>query len=278
MVGSLRSVRFSQRHGYTAVKSVAQRESLDTETRNGLWSVLTLMVFEDAQGTHLYNVPPVEQLMRSLWMNFFKQPVDTLPTWGNDAVKRIRTYFFEAQWYEVLDFVEFVVQRHPYESQAERIRDLANGVLTRELSAYRFVGKTIAEITSAEEIAEIESAIDAAAPGPRTQLQQAVSLLADRSNPDYRNSIKESISAVEGTLNQLAGTSGLSLGDALKKLDIELHGAFRAALGNLYGYTSDGDGIRHSLLDEPNLDYADAKFMLVTCSAFVNYLTAKHGG
>lgn len=51
----------------------------------------------------------------------------------------------------------------------------------------------------------------------------------------------------------------------------------RAALGNLYGYTSDGDGIRHSLLEEPNLDYSDAKFMLVTCSAFVNYLTSKRG-
>jgi len=28
-------------------------------------------------------------------------------------------------------------------------------------------------------------------------------------------------------------------------------------------------------MDEPNLDIEDAKFMLVSCSAFVNYLVVK---
>jgi hypothetical protein len=46
-------------------------------------------------------------------------------------------------------------------------------------------------------------------------------------------------------------------------------------LSALYGYTSDSSGIRHALQDEPNLDFVDAKFMLVACSAFVNYLTDK---
>jgi len=43
----------------------------------------------------------------------------------------------------------------------------------------------------------------------------------------------------------------------------------------LYGYTSDSDGIRHALLKENKLNFEDAKFMLVSCSAFVNYLTIK---
>jgi hypothetical protein len=42
----------------------------------------------------------------------------------------------------------------------------------------------------------------------------------------------------------------------------------------LYGNGTE-PGIRHSLMEPPNLDYADAKFMLVTCSAFVNYALAK---
>jgi len=33
--------------------------------------------------------------------------------------------------------------------------------------------------------------------------------------------------------------------------------------------------IRHSLLNEPNVDFEDAKFMLVACCAFVNYLISK---
>jgi len=43
----------------------------------------------------------------------------------------------------------------------------------------------------------------------------------------------------------------------------------------MYGYTSDADGIRHKLLDEATIDFEDAKFMLVSCSAFVNLLRAR---
>jgi hypothetical protein len=43
----------------------------------------------------------------------------------------------------------------------------------------------------------------------------------------------------------------------------------------MYGYTSDAEGIRHALMDEPTLESEDAKFMLVSCSAFVNYLRSK---
>ena len=31
----------------------------------------------------------------------------------------------------------------------------------------------------------------------------------------------------------------------------------------------------HALMDEPTLDIEDAKFMLISCSAFVNYLVVK---
>ena len=47
------------------------------------------------------------------------------------------------------------------------------------------------------------------------------------------------------------------------------------ALKSLYGYTSDAEGIRHALSDVPTLDAADAKFMLVTCAAFMTYLIQK---
>jgi hypothetical protein len=44
---------------------------------------------------------------------------------------------------------------------------------------------------------------------------------------------------------------------------------------NLFRYTSDEDGVRHAAKDEPTVSFDEAKFMLVTCSAFVNYLTPK---
>jgi hypothetical protein len=102
-----------------------------------------------------------------------------------------------------------------------------------------------------------------------------VELLADRKSPDYRNSIKESISAVEAIANRAAGTTGKTLGQAIDAMSLDLHGALAEAFKKLYGYTSDASGIRHALMDEPNLELEDAMFMLVTCSAFVNFVVAK---
>jgi len=143
--------------------------------------------------------------------------------------------------------------------------DFCDSVLERELSAYRFVGDRITQITSEEEVSEIGEALD---------------LLADRKLPDYSNSIKESISAVsavEAICNLIAKEETATLGQALKKIEekVSLHPALKCAFSNLYGYTSDARSIRHALLDEPNLSFEDAKFMLVSCSAFVNYLISK---
>lgn len=56
---------------------------------------------------------------------------------------------------------------------------------------------------------------------------------------------------------------------------IAIHPALKKGFSNIYGYTSDASGIRHALLDEPNLDFENAKYMLVSCSAFINYLASK---
>jgi hypothetical protein len=43
-------------------------------------------------------------------------------------------------------------------------------------------------------------------------------------------------------------------------------------LSRLYGWTSDAGGIRHAIKDADEVERTDAQFMLVNCSAFVNYL------
>jgi hypothetical protein len=54
-----------------------------------------------------------------------------------------------------------------------------------------------------------------------------------------------------------------------------LHTVLKDSLSQLYGYTSDADGIRHAMLEESNSTYIDAKFMLVACTNFINYLIEK---
>ena len=46
----------------------------------------------------------------------------------------------------------------------------------------------------------------------------------------------------------------------------------------LFGYTSDEGGIRHAEgLFVSEVSFEEAKFMLVSCSAFVNYLISEYG-
>ena len=48
------------------------------------------------------------------------------------------------------------------------------------------------------------------------------------------------------------------------------------SISNISGsYTSDADGIRHSMLEESSLSFSDAKFMLVACSGFINYVLGR---
>ena len=70
-----------------------------------------------------------------------------------------------------------------------------------------------------------------------------------------------------------------TLGAALKVLEQRgrMHGGLKAAFGNLYGYSSDEEGVRHALVfgDEAQVDEADALFMLGACASLVSYLLAR---
>ena len=72
-----------------------------------------------------------------------------------------------------------------------------------------------------------------------------------------------------------------TLSKAIKRLEdhgVVMHNQFRAALEKLYNYTSDEGGIRHAEgLTESEVTFAEAKYMLVSCCAFVNYLLEKYG-
>ena len=271
-------MRFSQRHGYKPVKSIVQREDVDDDLRVGMWNVLDLRIWSKGDNSWLTSRPVEYSVTQALWKDFFKEPLDEIPAEWRKAYAEIRSRYFNCSWDEVLDFVEFVVQVRGAVRGKEIAQDL-NVVLERERSAYRFVELSVVEITSPEEIASIEDALASTAsiPGVATHLRSAIDLLSDRDSPDYRNSIKESISAVEAMTNRVAGTNGKTLGAALKQMNVNLHPALDGAFSKLYGYTSDADGIRHALMDEPNLEFEDAKFMLVACSAVVNYLLAKAG-
>ena len=268
---------FSERKGLTPVSETIQIDSMTVELKNSLWNALDIAFWSKADFVHSeYRTPRIQGFSRLLWTEYFKKPVDERPGRGPDILKIIRKYFFSCKWNEVYDFLEFIVSKH--EPSTPRLADLLNRFLERELSGYRFVAGHLIDVTNQEEIKMIEEvARDSKFAGVSAHIECALEHYADRENPNYRNSIKESISAVESIARVVSGRDKATLGDALKAIEKsgQLHPALKNGFLNLYGYTSDEQGIRHAMLDEPNLTAADARYFLVSCSSFVNYLKAQ---
>lgn len=272
--------KFSQRYGYTEIERAFQRERINETLRTALWNVLSGLMWdlwEHPSEYHGYSQTSkqINMISKRLWFHYFKRDMDALPKFRGDfnrggAYDIFKEYFFGCKWYEVYDFIEFLIQDRDTLITGKGIEFL-NQVLETENAAYRIIGTEIVEITDSNEIKAIEDGLSHPNAPVREHIRTALAMLSDRNNPDYRNSIKEAISAVEATCRLITGRATATLGDALKKIP-NLHPALRKSFSELYGFTSDASGIRHSLLDESNLTYSEAKFMLVACSAFVSYL------
>jgi hypothetical protein len=277
-------MRFSERYGYRQVHTAIQKESMDEDLRNTLWSALKVQYWDTvAEDSYLgFDLrTPVNrkmlELFRRLWFSFFKKPLDTLPMEWQPVLVSLRRDFFSWSWHEVYDFIEFVAQHYPDKQVNDGFIANCNQLLEREMSAYRFVGQNIAPITSEEEITAINDALTTEIDPVREHINSALEKLTDRKNPDYRNSIKESISAVESLVIKATGSDKGTLGQLLKILEgkTDLHPALKGAFEKLYGYTSDAGGIRHALLEKNTVTFEQAKFMLVVCSAFTNYVLSE---
>jgi hypothetical protein len=280
---------FSQRIGKSKVKTELEKEGLGPELINSLWTmfmegIIDEKINEGIKYPERYN--EITKFFRSVWMHFFKYPIDNLPIadYGynnrqvdvDQALNYVRKWFYKAEWYHVLDFIEFWSQ----EDNLGTFQILCNIYFKREFSAYRFIDGNLVEINSKEEILEIERALNISDKfkSVKVHLKRSLELISDKKNPDYRNSIKESISAVESICKIIINDDKTTLGKALGEIEKKhkIPGSLKSAFSALYGFTSDEAGIRHSLLDKGiNVEIEEARFMLITCSAFINYLINK---
>lgn len=268
---------FSQRKGIKPLQKPLQLDGLDEELRNSLWNCLHICYWshwEEYQYVWTEESKALNTLAKVYYYHYFKVPIDSADKYFPDALAHFRSYFFAAEWNEVFDFIEFAYSHGP---KLADFKSYCNGVLERENSGYRFIDGQFAEITSKDELAAIEEASQIHVAPVAKHIHRAVELLSDRKHPDYRNSIKESISAVESLCQIMSKDDKATLGKALAVLEksSQIHGALKTGFAALYGYTNEADGIRHAMLDEPNVSFTDAKYMLVSCSAFVNYLVGK---
>lgn len=285
---------FSDRLGITQPKLALQVDSIDVDLRNCLWECCCEFYFKEFGESPYVAKTPLSPILRDLYVNHFKQTSDNIDTFVSDEVAKQKVNFYQLRWYEIYNLIEFLSGAasrnivpgtirailHP-EMYDEGFKERVNFFLEREKSAYRFIGDVLAPISSDIEVAAISEAAGVGDKfvGARSHIRQAVLLFGRKPEPDYRNTIKEAISGVESAVRVLVGNPKATLGDGLKKLEEvkPLHPAFRQAMDRLYGYTSDEGGIRHSLIDLAKVDEADAKFMLLTCSAFINFCVQRSG-
>jgi hypothetical protein len=279
--------KFSERIGIS-VPSTIQLDSVSDELRNSLWNYM-VSLYDDSD--RKYWIMVADNVARF----FRKSPVDELPYSNTDCRKWLKAYFYKLEWYKLYDFIEFIAEDHEHmtkepsygggytyhRTKRTDLTNIINYILERELSGYRFISGILSPISDKIEVDEIESAIKSAVNhgllGVHEHIKTAIELLGKKPTPDYRNSIKEAISAVESIAKQISGTNAQGLSDPLNELakKTDLHGALKEGFIKLYGYTSDEDGIRHSILEQANIGFTEAKYMIVSCSAFVNYLIEK---
>ena len=268
--------KFSDRLGVTQPSKELQVGRIDADLYVSLWNWTVEVIQYDKASDSL-----------DLIWKYLRRPLNQLQIYQRIELNWLYSVFMNFQWYEVYNFVEFLLQDvvtiHKAVSVLPFFERQLNRTLEFELSGYRVINMEIVPIADESELAAIRQVISKsgsdALRGPREHIAKALSLLSKKPEPDYENSIKESISAVESISKLLTNERSGGLDKALEKLSskVEFHPALKRAFSHLYGFTSDQSGIRHAILDSKEVGFAEAKFMLVTCSAFVNFVleTAK---
>lgn len=277
-------ISFSERNGYVKPSKVFILKKVPTEVSNAICSALIRAVQEmDLDCFAQFDkLKPSERLSQYIWSHFWNESIlgseyDSKHCWGD-----VLTWFNsnEIKWYYKIDFVEFVIDNFQSARIREKFIDELNDQFESLNFGYRIVDGYVIDVVSKHEIESIEDAIENSPDQVRHHMGNALSLYSKRPEPDYANSIKESISAVEAQLRNMTGanTFGEAL-NALQKSEKKIHPRLKETLDKLYAYTNQPDtGARHSLMDTES-EYIpaseEALFMVITCSAAVNYLKTK---
>lgn len=257
--------------------------------RSGLLNALTPSFFPEFSptaeplDTHLMRPEssPSARLIIEIVDDYFRRPTDTIDY--EDEYKRIRSHVLQGQWHTVYDLVEFIFNSKTVTSlvhlkKPEQAVNEINRVLARELAAWRCVSGQVTPVTDPLEIDSLEESLSVTDVAS-DHLRVAIQYLADKNAQDFRNCVKEAISAVEAIVKGTSGAPKASFASAMKTEEFKLllpHQALREAATKLYGYTSDASGIRHALTEgDTPVDRDTAKYLLIVCASFVNLVRAR---
>lgn len=268
---------FSRRYKYN-VKDI-QLECASEVLKNRIFAAFYKQEFDIYDSIDKKNYTTgIEDMMIQMGITYdFPQNV----IYKTQNAKALEDYviYGRKEWYVIFDFIERYLKICD-DATFDKMQAEFNAILEDEVSAYRILDGLVVPITNKSEMGSVSDAMNTPFEACSIHIAKALELFANREKPDYENSIKESISAVESICSEITGVEGAqaTLGKTIKKLKdagMHIHPAMENAFTSLYGYTSDEGGIRHGSIDFVEAPSEDAKYMLITCSAFVNYLVEK---
>lgn len=268
-------VKFSIRNGIVSGKINIKGDNVTL--RNRLWILFYQFAF-DPYDSMEYQLTDIEKTMAEFGIHY-EFPYNKIHKQNN--VETLKKHIVHGNcWWHIYELIEVYIARILESPKKSEFISQVNRMLEEENSGYRMVGELFVPITNEIELSAVEKTIVSSFDTVEKHMKKALNLFSDRLHPDYENSIKESISAVEAMCCIITGESGKSatLGATLKKLEkhnIYIHEALKSAFEKLYGYTSDENGIRHGGIDFKGASSDDARYMLISCSAFINYFTAQ---
>lgn len=278
---------FSEAHGMGSCNTQMQINELDKRTRNILCNCISMSLDGEYSKTdsfgYLTKYKEEDFLCRMVFSYALGLKIDVTKHYSiNELISIIDEVFSKAPYNEIFDLIEQICRfRYKQKERLDEFCKLLNIILENEYVGYRMIEGRFVPITDENEITSIEDACNNKFEGVRAHISKAVGFIADRERKDCKNCIKESISAVESICSIIVEDENATLGKAIKQLKdkgLKIHPALERAFLSFYGYTSDEGGIRHSEgMFESDVTFEEAKFMLVSCSAFVNYLTANYG-
>ena len=263
---------FSERNGITPSKAIIYN-SISRSCKNRVINLINMMFqnYLDAKEIKALYINILDEFGIKIDTYIISNTAEFLYEYLIDEFNEL---WEKVSWNQCFDVLEIMLQEEYYDID---FKCEINEIFEEEKMGYRIIDDQIVDITNESEIEEIEEAIDSNFNTVNDHIQKSLELYSDRKNPDYKNSIKESITAVESMCCIICGEN-VELGKALGRLEnngIYIHGAMKNGFQSLYGYTSDESGIRHGGIEDKEVTEEDAKFMLITCSAFVNYLKVK---
>lgn len=275
---------FSDRNGIRPISREIQLFELEQDTRIVLFNKLKNLFDQQVEDRELND----NVLFKIIVENVFNDIYDNYRDDYSSIFEDILDVFKEGSYDSIIDLIEFVCNLifetdEEYEERYRNsygqciyidVRRQMNIAFENEYVGYRFVGDKIVKITNEFEIDSIEESFKTPYDAVNDSIIKAVSYISESGNKDYKNSIKEAITAVEQMANILLGSSGLTLGNAISQLSDKkiIDENLKTAIKSLYKYASETNGIRHgNNKDNGSVTFDDAKLILLICSSTINY-------